>query len=150
MKDKEGIIQDFLDEIFSEVKPSLKYFKGDDELISVMDISLFLKEDSVPDPQFKENLKQRLLKSLPRKKVENSQRVEMKVVFGFLSVLFVLFGISAPFIKTGYMPKQNFLYDMNTLPAYRLHNLGNLKNEPLLYNFYGSVIYFHYPNFFAF
>jgi hypothetical protein len=151
MKDnKEEIIQDFLDEIFNEVRPSLKHFKGDDELISIMDISLFLKEDSSPDPRFKDNLKQELLKSLPRKRAENTQRVEMKFVLGFLSVLFVLFGVSAPFTKTGYLPKQNLSYNINTFPVYQSHNFGNLKNEPLLYNFYGSVIYFHYPNFFAF
>jgi hypothetical protein len=147
MKSKEVIIQNFLDEIFNEIKPDLKDFKGNDELISIMDIALFLKSDSGPSNEYKENLRKEIVKYLPlRHKVENS-KFRMKFVIGFVSSIFIFFGLTFPFKAPIYLSKSK----VSDTIVYQGYKFDNLKNKTLLYNSdYGDVFYFHYPNFFVF
>jgi hypothetical protein len=147
MKSKEVIIQNFLDEIFNETRPNLKDFKGNDELISIMDISLFLKSDSGPCNEYKENLRKEIVKYLPlRHEVENS-KFRMKFVIELVSSIFILFGLTFPFKAPVYLNKSK----VNDTIVYQGYKFDNLKNKALLYNSdYGYVFYFHYPNFFVF
>jgi len=147
MKSKEVIIQNFLDEIFNEVRPNLKDFKGNDELISIMDIALFLKSDSGPCNEYKENLRKEIVKYLPlRHEVENS-KFRMKFVIGLVSSIFILFGLTFPFKEPLYLNKSN----VNDTVIYQSYKFDNLKNKTLLYNSdYGDVFYFHYSNIFVF
>ena len=148
MKSKEVIIQNFLDEIFNETRPDLKDFKGNDELISILDIALFLKSDSGPGNEYKENLRKEIVKYLPlRHEVENS-KFRMKFVIGFVSSIFILFGLTFPFKEPVHLNKSN----VNDTVIYQSYKFDNLKNKALLYynSDYRDVFYFHSPNFFVF
>jgi hypothetical protein len=148
MKSKEVIIQNFLDEIFNETRPDLKDFKGNDELISIMDIALFLKSDSGPCNEYKENLRKEIVKYLPlRHEVENS-KFRMKFIIGFVSSIFILFGLTFPFGAPEYLNKSK----VSDTIVYQGYKFDNLKNKALLYynSDYRDVFYFHSPNFFVF
>jgi len=146
MRSREEIVSDFIEDLFNESKPELKDFRDNDELISIMDIALFLKNDSGPRNEYKDQLRKEILKYLPLNHKEENIKFRMKYVIGLVSSIFILFGLTFPFRALTYLNKPK----ISDTVVYQGYRFDNLKNRPLLYNDYGDVFYFRYPNFFLF
>jgi hypothetical protein len=144
MKNKSKILNDFLDDLFDEKKPEMEDFYNDDNLISLMDISIFLKENKEPSPEFKEYLYRKAVKAAISSQAEGKRSFNMKFAFGFASLFVALVCL----LTIGYIPghpddtaipdkikEEGFIYESP---------FENAQNEPLLYNEYGTSVYLRY------
>ncbi len=96
-KDKEQSISNFIEHLLEEKSPNYKELNGDVNLLSIVDIALFLKKgDETPDNNFRNNLEETLLSQLKKDKLVNNELRKLKktsltrFAIGFASVLLII------------------------------------------------------------